>query len=235
VFELPGLLSFAVAIGQERGGGNRWQERWSVWFGQFGFGGRIAIETLEVDGRRFFRIFDASWIVRTTEGTAGIIALFLESAELAVEAAKEVHHLGESTEVGFEVVGADAFLEECFGKSSRSGLEADFGEIGSVVAAEMIEQVVLVEAVLEDVVLFELPLEVTAGGPVGDVAFGEVEIGFVESSDDIFVRDAVADHAVDHVALEFGKAGDVAGATGLTLSGDGEGLGVDDAGRLVVG
>jgi len=36
----------------------------------------------------------------------------------------------------------------------------------------VVDKVVLVEAVLEDLVLFGLPFEVTAGGPAGEVGFG---------------------------------------------------------------
>ena len=59
------------------------------------------------------------------------------------------------------------------GEACGGGLEADFGQFGGVIAAEVVNQVVLVEAVLEDEVLFEAPFEEAAGGPVGDVAFGE--------------------------------------------------------------
>jgi len=73
---------------------------------------------------------------------------------------------------------------------------------------------ILVEAVLEDVFLLHAPFEITTGRPVGDVAFGDFELEFIECVDDLGVGDVVAEHAVEHVADGVGKAGDfaVAGA-----------------------
>jgi hypothetical protein len=118
-------------------------------------------------------------------------------------------------------------VKEDLGEAGGGGLKADFGQFGGIVAAEMIEEVILVEAVLEDEVLFEAPFEVTAGGPVGDVALRNVKTAFIKGEDDVFVVDAVAEHAVDHVALKFWEAGDEAGAAGLALGGGGQAGRVD--------
>ena len=73
-------------------------------------------------------------------------------------------------------------MDEDLGEASGGGLKADFGELGGIVAAEMIDQVVLVEAVLEDEILFEAPFEVTAGGPIGYVALRDVKAGVVRAA-----------------------------------------------------
>ena len=101
--------------------------------------------------------------------------------------------------------------------------------------SEQLARVILVEAVLEDEVLFEAPFEITAGGPVGDVTFSNVETAFIEGEDDVFVVDAIAEHAVDHVALKFWEAGDAAGAAGLALGGGGQAGRVDGRWRTVDG
>ena len=75
--------------------------------------------------------------------------------------------------------------------------------------------------------MFEASFEVTAGGPVGDVAFRNVKTAFIKSEDDVFVMDAVAEHAVDHVALKFWETGDETGAAGLALGGGGQAGRVD--------
>lgn len=112
-------------------------------------------------------------------------------------------------------------------------MEADFREFGSVVAAEEIEELILVESVLEDVFLGERPFEVTAGGPTGDVAFGDGEALFVESGDDVFVGDSVPEHAVNHVALDSGQGSDAAIAADFaTGRGSVHGLGINDCGRM---
>lgn len=144
----------------------------------------------------------------------------MKDADLAVEAAEDVHHLGEGAEVGFDVVGAGGFLEEDLGEAGGGGLEADFGQLGGIVAAEVINQVVLIQTVLEDQVLLATPLEVTASGPIRDIALRGVKTGVVERSDDVFVRDAIGDHAIDHVALEFGEGSDSALAAGLVAGGN---------------
>ena len=60
------------------------------------------------------------------------------------------------------------------------------------------------EAIGEDGFLFEPPFQITAGGPIGNVTFDENEARVAQSGDDVFVRDAVPEHTIDHVALNFG-------------------------------
>ena len=73
----------------------------------------------------------------------------------------------------------------------------------------------LVETVLEDQVLFEAPLEVAAGGPIGNVTLGEGKAGIVEGGDNVFVWNTIPEHVIDHVALDFGKGSDAAFAAGF--------------------
>ena len=101
-------------------------------------------------------------------------------------------------------------LEEDLGDAGSGGLKTDFGQFGRIVAAEEIEEVILIEAIIENGFLFETPFEVAAGGPIGNVAFDELEAGLVEGGDNIFVGNTVPKHAIDHVALDFGKGGHAA-------------------------
>ena len=94
-----------------------------------------------------FDVLNKSWIVILAEGAAGVVAGFLG--------------------------GAAKFLQQDLRKAGGSGLESDFGEFGGIVTAHEIEEMVLVEAVLEDGFLFEPPFEITASGPVGDVALAK--------------------------------------------------------------
>ena len=89
-------------------------------------------------------VFDAGGGVGGTKGPAGIVALFLHDRNLAVEAAKDIDHFGESAEVGFDIGSAGGFLQEDLGDSHSGGLETDFGQLGGVLAAEIIDQVVLI-------------------------------------------------------------------------------------------
>ena len=102
-------------------------------------------------------------------------------------------------------------FEKKLGEFGGSKLKADFGELAGVVGAEVREEVVLEEAGFEGAILSDAPVAIAAAGfPIGDVAFGDFEIEFVESADDLGVRDVVAEHAVDHVADGAGEAGDFA-------------------------
>ena len=79
----------------------------------------------------------------------------------------------------------------------------------------MFEEIVLEEAGFEGAILRDAPVAIAAACfPVGNVAFGDFELEFVECVSDLGVRDVVAEHAVDHVADGVGEAGDfaVAGA-----------------------
>jgi len=82
---------------------------------------------------------------------------------------------------------------------------------------------------LEDEFLFIAPFQVTAGGPIRDISLADSEALSGESSDDVFVRNAVPEHVVNHVALGFREAGDAAVAPGLiVLNGGRQGFGFDN-------
>jgi len=131
-----------------------------------GTGRRVAEEALVFNGRELFLFFDAGGVVLRAEGAAGVVALFLGRGDLTVQTAEEVNEPGEVVEVSFQVISAGEFLEEDLREAGGGGLEADFGEFRGIVAPEEIQEVILVETVLEDVLLFEAPFEVAAGGPV---------------------------------------------------------------------
>jgi len=174
-------------------------------------------------------VLDASGIVGTAKGAAGIVALLLQEGYLAIQAAKDIHHLGKSAEIGLDVLGASGFLDEDLGDSRGGGLEANFGQLGGVVTAKMINQLILVEPILNNEIVFEAPLEVAASGPTGDVALSHGKAFFVKGSDDVLVRDAVAEHPVNHVALDFGETSDApSAACCMGLHGGRERFGVDD-------
>jgi hypothetical protein len=102
-------------------------------------------------------------------------------------------------------------FEEELGEFGGSELEADFGELAGVVFAEVFEEIVLEEASFEGAILSDAPVAIAAACfPVGDVAFGEFELEFIECVDDLGVGDVIAEHAVDHVADGIGEAGDFA-------------------------
>src|SRR6266849_4442493 len=87
----------------------------------------------------------------------------------------------------------------------------------------MIDQLILVEPVLKNQIMFEAPFKMAASGPTGDVALSHGKAFFVKGGDDVLVRDAVAEHPVDHVALDFGETSDAASTARLVgLDGGGE-------------
>jgi hypothetical protein len=233
VWEFSLVFCFAVLLSEEIGGGLGWQERGLG--GSFEFGLLIGIAAIALvrESGCFVHFFDASRVVGAAEGAAGIVALFLQKSDFVSEAGEEVHHLREGGEV--EVLGAGGFLEEDLGDAGGGGLEADFGEFGGIIAAQMSDEMVLVEAVLEDEFLFELPFGIAApGDPRGDVALGEGETAFINGADDVFVRDAVGEHAADQVAVDLGQGSDPASAAGFVGRDrrSREGLSLDDNGRL---
>jgi hypothetical protein len=205
-----GLPLFASLIGEERGGWDLGQNGRNRGFEKLGIGRRVAVEPLSFDGIVLFDIFDADRVVLAAEGAAGVVALFLGRGDLAVKAAEEVNEFRVIIELSFGVVGAGEFLEEDLGEAGGGGLKTDFGKLRGVVAAQEIQEVILAEAILEDGLLFEAPFEIAAGGPVGDVSLGDGEIVVGEGGDDVLVGNGVPEHVVDHVALEFGEAGDAA-------------------------
>jgi len=158
--------------------------------------------------------FDPFGVVFGAEFFGGLVAVFLEDVNLACKAAEYAD--GASEFFGFvgELLAGFGFKKE-LGELGGSELEADFGELAGVVFAEVFEEIVLEEAGFKGAILCDAPVAIAAAGfPVGDVAFGDFELEFIECVDDLGVRDVVAEHAVDHVADSVGEAGDfaVAGA-----------------------
>jgi len=171
---------------------------------------------LDFEGLPFVEVADPQGMGVTAEGARGILTVFLDSGDLAIEPAKEVNEPGITVEVSFRVVSTGEFLEKNLGEPGGGGLEANFGQFRSVVTAEEIEQMILLETVLNGLFLGQRPFEVAAGGPIGNIAFGDTgEAVFLESGDNVFVGDGIPDHAIDHIALEARKAGDAAVAPGF--------------------
>ena len=150
------VLPFLASLrGHEGTGGERRQDRRNGRFGELRIRGRIAIEPLILDGRNLFFIFDEDGIVLTSEGAAGVVAVFLGDGDLSVKTKQKVNELGIIVEVSLRVLRPSQFCEEDLRDASGGGLEAHFGQLRGVVAAEEIHHVILVEAILEDVFLGE--------------------------------------------------------------------------------
>lgn len=93
-------------------------------------------------------------------------------------------------------------------------MEADFGELGGVGGAEMLDEIVLEKTSFESAVLLGAPIAIAATGfPVGNVARSGCDTVFGESIGYFRMRNVVAKHAIDHVANGVGEAGDFAVAT----------------------
>ena len=149
-------------------------------------------------------------IVALAEPPGGIIAVLLEGMELSGEPAERTHHAGEVLGIGHQLFPSFGLGEE-LGEASGGELEADFGELAGVIFAEELEEIILGDPAFEDAVLFKAPLAIAAAGfPIGDVPLSDAEPNFVESVDDFLVGNVIAQHAADHVALEFRQAGDFA-------------------------
>ncbi len=76
-------------------------------------------------------------------------------------------------------------LEEDLGDAGGGGLETDFGQLGRIVAAEEIQEVILIQAIVEHGFLFETPFKIAAGGPIGDITLYNGEPGVVEGGNDV--------------------------------------------------
>ena len=158
-------------------------------------------------------VFDAFGIVFGAELFGGLVAMLLEDVNLAREPAENADGPGEFFGFAGELF-AGIWFEEELGELGGSKLKADFGELAGVVFAELFEEIVLEETGFECSLLSDAPVAIaTPCFPVGDVAFGDFEMEFVESIDDLGVRNVIAEHAVDHVACAVGEAGDFAVAT----------------------
>ncbi len=108
-----------------------------------------------MNGRNLFCFFDESGIVLAAEGAAGVVALFLGHGNLAIQSKQKINELGVVVDVRFRIFRAGEFLEEDLREPSGGGLEAHFGKLRRIFAAEEIQHVILVEAVLDDVLLSE--------------------------------------------------------------------------------
>jgi hypothetical protein len=150
------------------------------------------------------------------EGPGGVIAVFLQGLDFPREAALEFDELRVFLRVG-EEFAHEVGPEEDSGEAGSGGLETDLGEFGGVMAPEELGEVVLEGAELEGVRLGGGPFLVAAAGfPVRDVTFGDPKAAFLEGEDDSGMGQIVREHAVNHVAFEFGEVGDpaVAGFAG---------------------
>jgi hypothetical protein len=141
--------------------------------------------------------------------------MLLRCRNLAIETAKEVDELRVVVDLSFRVVAGGKLLQQDLGEASGGSLEASFGKLVRIVTAYEVDEVILVEATLQEMLLLETPLEIPPSRPIGDVAVRDCEAGLPESNDDVPVRNSVPKHVVDHVALEFGQTRHVTVALGL--------------------
>jgi hypothetical protein len=157
----------------------------------------------------------------------GIVAVFLESVDLIGEPAKRGDGAGELFGVSGELLSGFGFEKE-FGKAGGSELEADFGQVAGVMLTEIVGEVILEEADLNGVLLFEAPfLKAAAGFPIGDIARRDFDPDVLEGVGDFLIGEVVVEHSVNHVALEFGEPGDFA------VAGDFPGGALDAGGRVL--
>ena len=92
--------------------------------------------------------------------------------------------------------------------------------------AEVIGEMILELGEAQLVLLLGAPFLVTAASaPVGDVAFGDGDAALAKCPDDFGIGNMVMEEFVDHVAFEFGQAGDLAFRTRLPRRTEGGGVG----------
>ena len=138
------VFLFTGLLGQEGGSRDRGQKRGNGGFFQLGLRTRVAVGPLHFDGIKLLNVLYEDGIVFATEGAAGIVALFLGGRDLAVQTAGEVNEFGVVVEVRFRVIGVGEFLKENLGEAGGGGLETDFGQLRGIVAAEEIQEVILI-------------------------------------------------------------------------------------------
>jgi len=136
---------------------------------------------------------------------------------------------GEFVRVGKERGGRLRVHEE--GRELGGGdLKADFRKLLGVVFAQVIGEMILEVREAKLVLLLGTPFLVTAArAPVGDIAFGDGDVSLCKSPDDFGIGNVVVEKFVDHVAFEFGQAGNFAVAHALTELSAGGGRSGDDA------
>jgi hypothetical protein len=199
-------------------------DEWSEWETVFGY--EVAVRDFGIDGSIFrdegaigiasaFEgllgfAFDALGIVLLAEFFCGVVAVFLERVDLAGETTEDADGACVLSGIGSELL-LDIGLKEEAREMSGGELEADFGKLAGVSGAEVLDEVVLEKAAFESAVLFGAPIAIAAASfPVGDIALGDFDAVFVESANDSGLRDVIAEHAIDHVALWVREAGDFA-------------------------
>jgi len=105
------------------------------------------------------------------------------------------------------------------GEARRGDLKTDLWDVGGVVLAQKIDEVVLVKTEFEGMLLGQAPFLVAATDfPVGNVALGDDDVVFVESADNPRIGNVVSEQAVHHFPQVFGETSDlaVAGAFAVT-------------------
>lgn len=116
---------------------------------------------------------------------AELVAVFLEDMNLAGKPAEDADRTSEFFGFGGELFAGFGFEEE-LGEFGGNELKTDFGELTGVVFTEVFEEIILEEPGFECAILSDAPIAIaTAGFPVGDVAFGDFELEFVERVDDL--------------------------------------------------
>lgn len=141
------------------------------------------------------------------------------------EAAEHIHDLRILLRISGQLAGGVG-LQQSQGELGSGNLETDLGQLGGIVFTNVVREMVLEMRKLELAFLFVAPFLVSAASlPVGDVAFSGLNLEFFESTDDLAVGSVVVEHAIDHVALEFGQTGDFAVAD----------VGRDARGRMLEG
>ena len=150
----------------------------------------------------FFILLAFEGVTRVADGAAKVTE-FVEFKDFIAKAAQH----GDQGEGFF---GVELGAENGLGEARGHDLEADFRDLGGVVAEEVGESI-LVQASLDEEGLVGAPLAIAAAsGPIRDIAGSDSDAAFVEGLDDFVVGYGVGEHAIDHVALEFGQAGDFA-------------------------
>jgi len=142
-----------------------------------------------------------------------VIAEFLQVQQFFVDAAEEGDGRLEFGDIAIGAGGESGFAEEQLGKADGGGLEADLGQVGRVIAAVILEEIVLTERGLEGVVVEGAPFGVAAvGDPIRDVAFGDDEAELFDGLGDFLIGNAAANEAADQIAFVLGQGSDGAGA-----------------------
>ena len=114
-------------------------------------------------------------------------------------------------------------LKQVPGHLTGGKLKPDLRDLAGLLVAEVLEQMVLMEADFSGAIFLEAPLGVTTAGlPVGDVALSDRDAEFTKGVDNSAGGAVIAQHATNHVAVLFGQACDFAetnAAGGLSAKG----------------